>query len=381
MVRLKQPAGNSGRRAGAQTCAKEISKMIDFPSNTPPSLFIPPEEPPLIPMRLMSPWKWLCSWLCSWLCACCLLQLAIPPVQAAPAYPALQSHVNDYAGVLAGRGPAIDAQLKAFEARSGHQVFVLTVDSTGAQSIDAYALAVFEQWQPGRKGRDDGALLVLAVADRAMRIEAGYGLEGTLTDVRSARIVRDVIAPHLKQGDYDGGVAAGVDAMLAVIAGNPDSGAPPAASAPVAESAAARWIVLGLFGSLALFAVGMSLFAGLFGLLLSAALALLLAIIWPDWRGHAGAAALLLAWLLLRWRLVAANVRQYHLPKARFAALAWLKVYLFAFGFARGGPASKREHAATRERDSGASSSGGGSGSGTSGGGGRSGGGGASGSW
>lgn len=314
------------------------------------------------------------------------MQLTIPLVQAAPApaYPALRSHVNDYAGVLAGRGPAIDAQLKAFEARSGHQVFVLTVDSTGAQSIDAYALAVFEQWQPGRKGRDDGALLVLAVADRAMRIEAGYGLEGTLTDVRSARIVRDIIAPHLKQGDYDGGVAAGVDAMLAAIAGTPESGTPPAASAPLAkeESAAARWIVLALFGSLALFAVGMSLFAGLFGLLLSAALAMLLAITWPDWRGHAGAAALLLAWLLLRWRLVAANVRQYHLPKARFAALAWLKVYLFAFGFARGGPVSKRERATTRERDSGASSSGGGgSGSGTSGGGGRSGGGGASGSW
>lgn len=300
----------------------------------------------------------------------------------APAYPALQSHVNDYAGVLAGRGPAIEAKLKAFEAHSGHQVFVLTVDSTGVQSIDAYALAVFEQWQPGRKGRDDGALLVLAVADRAMRIEAGYGLEGTLTDVRSARIVRDIIAPHLKQGDYDGGVEAGVDAMLAVIAGTAGSGNPPGASAPLAkeESAAARWIVLVLFSFLALFAVGMSLFAGLFGLLLSVALALLLAITWPDWRGHAGAAALLLAWLLLRWRLVAANVRRYHLPKARFAALAWLKVYLFALGFARGGPASKREHATTRERDSGASSSGGG-GSGTSGGGGRSGGGGASGSW
>lgn len=302
--------------------------------------------------------------------------------QAAPAYPALQSHVNDYAGVLAGRGPAIDAQLKAFEARSGHQVFVLTVDSTGAQSIDAYALAVFEQWKPGRKGIDDGALLVLAVADRTMRIEAGYGLEGTLTDVRSARIVRDIIAPHLKQGDYDGGAAAGVDAMLAVISGAPGSANPDSASAPVAEkeSAAARWIVLGLFSFLGLFAVGMSLFAGLFGLLLSVALALVLANASPDWRGYGGAATLLLAWMLLRWRLVAANVRKYHLPKARFAALAWLKVYLFALGFARGGPASKREHATTRERDSGASSSGGGA-SGSTGGGGRSGGGGASGSW
>ena len=101
-----------------------------------------------------------------------------------------------------------------------------------------------------------------------------------------------------------------------------------------------------------------------------------------DWRGWIGADAVILAWLLLRWRMVANNVRKYHLPKARSKTLAWLKVYLFSLGFARGGPARKRERDDSRSSgssgSSGSSSSGGG---GTTGGGGRSGGGGASGSW
>lgn len=86
---------------------------------------------------------------------------------AAITAPPLRSHVNDVAGVLAARGPAIDARLKSFEAQTGHQIYVLTVPSTGAgTSIDAYALAVFEQWQPGRKDQDDGALLLIATGPR-----------------------------------------------------------------------------------------------------------------------------------------------------------------------------------------------------------------------
>lgn len=310
-----------------------------------------------------------------WLCMLFLLQWT--PAYATVSVPALQSHLNDYAGVLAARGPAIDAALQAFEAQSGHQVFVLTVDRLPADtSIEAYAVAVFEQWQPGRKGRDDGALLVIATGDKKMRIETGYGLEDRLTDLQSARIVREVIAPRFKQGDIEGGVADGVDAMLAVIAGQP-------ATLPLAKvedkeiSGAAKWIVLGLFGVLLLFALGMSLFAGVFGLLASVIVAVSVVLLFAsDWRGWIAAGAVVLAWLLLRWRLVANNVRKYHLPKARSKTLAWLKVYLFSLGFARGGPQKKRQ------RDDSSSSSGGSSSdSGTSGGGGRSGGGGASGSW
>lgn len=313
--------------------------------------------------------------------------MAMTLAHAAAPLPVLQSHLNDYAGVLAARGPAIDATLKAFEAQSGHQVFVLTVNRLPADtSIEAYAVAVFEQWQPGRKGRDDGALLVIATGDRSMRIETGYGLEDRLTDLASARIVREVITPKFKQGDIEGGVADGVDAMLAVIAGQ-------TAAAPLANpatqdkeiSGAAKWIVLGLFGFLLLFALGMSLFAGVFGLLASVIVAVSVVLLFTsDWRGWLGAGVVVLAWLLLRWKMVAANVRRYHLPKARSKTLAWLRVYLFSLGFARGGPQKKRQRddSGSNSNSSGGSSSGGGSSdSGTSGGGGRSGGGGASGSW
>ena len=318
-----------------------------------------------------------------WLCALLLLQLTL--AHAAAPLPVLQSHLNDYAGVLAARGTAIDATLKAFEAQSGHQVFVLTVERLPADtSIEAYAVAVFEQWQPGRKGGDDGALLVIATGDKKMRIETGYGLEDRLTDLQSARIVREVIGPRFKQGDIEGGVADGVDAMLAVIAGQ--TAAVPLANPATQDkeiSGAAKWIVLGLFGFLLLFALGMSLFAGVFGLLASVIVAVsVVLLLASDWRGWLGAGAVVLAWLLLRWKMVANNVRKYHLPKARSKTLAWLKVYLFSLGFARGGPARKRERDDSRSSgssgSSGSSSSGGG---GTTGGGGRSGGGGASGSW
>lgn len=329
------------------------------------------------------PWKrpWTRQW--AWLCALCLMAIGL--AHAAITVPPLQSHVNDVAGVLAARGAAIDARLKAFEAQTGHQVFVLTVPSTGAgNSIEAYAVAVFEQWQPGRKGRDDGALLVIATGDKTMRIEAGYGLEDKLTDLQSARIVREVITPKFKQGDIEGGVADGVEAMLTVIAGQP---LPAQAAATQPEerpiSGAAKWIVLGIFGLLALFGLGMSLFAGVFGLLASIAVAAaVIMLAGGDARAWVGGGLLVLAWLLLRWKMVAANVRKYHLPKARHTTLAWLKVYLFAMGFARGGPQRKRERDDGDSGSSGGSSSDSGSSeSGTSGGGGRSGGGGASGSW
>jgi len=320
----------------------------------------------------------------TWLCALLLLQLTL--AHAVAPLPVLQSHLNDYAGVLAARDTAIDATLKAFEAQSGHQVFVLTVERLPADtSIEAYAGAVFEQWQPGRKGGDDGALLVIATGDKKMRIETGYGLEGKLTDLQSARIVREVIGPRFKQGDIEGGVADGVDAMLAVIAGQ--TAAVPLANPATQDkeiSGAAKWIVLGLFGFLLLFALGMSLFAGVFGLLASVIVSVSVVLLFAsDWRGWVGAGVVVLVWLLLRWKMVANNVRKYHLPKARSKTLAWLRVYLFSLGFARGGPKKKRQRDdSSGSSSSGSGSSGGGSSdSGTSGGGGRSGGGGASGSW
>ena len=114
---------------------------------------------------------------------------------------------------------ALEQTLRSFEARKGSQVAVLIVPSTAPDTIEQYALRVAEKWKPGRKNVDDGAILVVAKDDRALRIEVGYGLEGVLNDAVSKRIVSEVIVPKFRQGDFYGGIAAGVDRILAVIDG------------------------------------------------------------------------------------------------------------------------------------------------------------------
>ena len=125
---------------------------------------------------------------------------------------------------------ALEQTLRSFEARKGSQVVVLIVPSTAPETIEQYALRVAEQWKPGRKNVDDGALLVVAKDDRTLRIEVGYGLEGALTDADSKRIISEIIVPRFRQGDYYGGITAGVDRILRVIDGEPlpkpEKGAP-----------------------------------------------------------------------------------------------------------------------------------------------------------
>jgi uncharacterized protein len=116
---------------------------------------------------------------------------------------------------------ALDETLRSFEDRKGSQVAVLIVPSTAPETIEQYALRVAEQWKPGRKKVDDGALLVVAKDDRTLRIEVGYGLEGALTDAASKRIISEVIVPRFRQGDFYGGITAGVDRILRVIDGEP----------------------------------------------------------------------------------------------------------------------------------------------------------------
>jgi len=116
---------------------------------------------------------------------------------------------------------ALEQTLRSFEARKGSQVAVLIVPSTAPETIEQYALRVAEQWKPGRKNVDDGALLVVAKDDRTLRIEVGYGLEGALTDAASKRIISEIIVPRFRQGDFHGGITAGVDRILRVIDGEP----------------------------------------------------------------------------------------------------------------------------------------------------------------
>jgi uncharacterized protein len=97
--------------------------------------------------------------------------------------------------------------LRSHEQQTTNQIAVLTVPTLNGESVEEYAVRVFEQWKLGQKGKDNGVLLVVVPQDRRMRIEVGYGLEGTLTDAHASRIIRNVMTPRFKQGDYDGGVA------------------------------------------------------------------------------------------------------------------------------------------------------------------------------
>ena len=134
--------------------------------------------------------------------------------------PPLQARLTDLTGTLTAEQQAgLEQSLRAFEARKGTQIAVLIVPTTKPEEIEQYAVRVVEQWKLGRKKVDDGALLLIAKADRTLRIEVGYGLEGALNDATAKRIVSEMIAPRLTEGDYFGGVSAGVDQMIRVVDG------------------------------------------------------------------------------------------------------------------------------------------------------------------
>jgi uncharacterized protein len=141
---------------------------------------------------------------------------------AQQAIPPLTARVTDQTGTLTRpQAAALEQRLQAFEAKKGSQIAVLMVPSTGEETIEQYAIRAAEQWKLGRKGVDDGALLVVAKNDRALRIEVGYGLEGALNDATAKRIISEVIVPHFKEGDFYGGIAAGVERIMAVAEGEP----------------------------------------------------------------------------------------------------------------------------------------------------------------
>src|SRR6185295_16416280 len=116
-------------------------------------------------------------------------------------------YVIDQTGTLtASEQSALDEKLTAFQARKGTQIAVLIIPTTQPEDIAQFGVRLAEAWKIGRKGVDDGAILIVAKQDRAMRIEVQYGLEGSLTDVVSGRIINETIAPLFKQGDFYGGV-------------------------------------------------------------------------------------------------------------------------------------------------------------------------------
>lgn len=159
------------------------------------------------------------------LCAVLWLALAlfVPfTVRAQVAVPPLLGHITDLTGTLApDQKSTLEQTLEAFEARKGSQLAVLMVPTTEPEDIAQFALRVAEQWKLGRKKVDDGVVLVIAKNDRTLRIEVGYGLEGVLSDITSKRIISETISPRFKQGDFYGGVVAGVDQIIRIVDGEP----------------------------------------------------------------------------------------------------------------------------------------------------------------
>jgi uncharacterized protein len=148
-----------------------------------------------------------------------LLALLIACVAAVAAnFPALTGRIVDQANVIsADTRAAIEPKLVDLETKSGIQVVVATVASLDGEEIEPYANELFRTWKLGEKAKNNGVLLLVAPKERRVRIEVGYGLEGTLTDALSKVIITNAIAPRFKTGDFSGGISRGVDDIITVL--------------------------------------------------------------------------------------------------------------------------------------------------------------------
>jgi uncharacterized protein len=136
----------------------------------------------------------------------------------APNFPALTGRIVDQADVIpAATRDAIEPKLAELESKSGIQLVVATVSSLGGEEIEPYANELFRTWKLGEKTKNNGVLLLVAPNEHRVRIEVGYGLEGTLTDALSKVIITNAIAPRFKSGDFGDGVSRGVDDIITVL--------------------------------------------------------------------------------------------------------------------------------------------------------------------
>jgi len=168
-----------------------------------------------------------------------LLTCASAATQAAEV-PYVTGRVVDNAEILdADTQRRLSEVLRQHEQKSGNQIVVLTVPTIHGESVEEYAVRVFEQWKLGQKGKDNGVLVLVVPQDRRMRIEVGYGLEGVVTDAHASRIIRNVMTPRFRAGDFKGGIVRGVDALIAQLEGRQaaQGSEPPRAKQPVAEEA------------------------------------------------------------------------------------------------------------------------------------------------
>src|SRR5579864_1518718 len=158
---------------------------------------------------------------------CCLVTAAF-----ALDFPQLTGRVVDQAGVMsADSRSAVEAKLKDLEDKSGIQLVVATVPSLQGSDIETYANELFRTWKLGQAQKNNGVLLLVAPNERKVRIEVGYGLEGTLTDAMASVIISSAIIPRFKTGDFSGGVERGVGGILDVLSGDTAEWQPQAVAA------------------------------------------------------------------------------------------------------------------------------------------------------
>lgn len=164
---------------------------------------------------------WVVGWLLRW---ALLVGLGLGAINAfaqdVQAVPALSARVIDTTGTLDdAQKAALDTRLAALEAQKGAQVVVLVVPSTAPEDIASYANRVANTWKIGRREVGDGVLLIVAKNDRSLRIEVAKTLEGAIPDLAANRIINEAITPRFRNGDYAGGLRAGVEQLAARIAG------------------------------------------------------------------------------------------------------------------------------------------------------------------
>jgi uncharacterized protein len=150
-----------------------------------------------------------------------LAAVGIGAVGAAPSFPALTGRVVDQAGVIEPAAEArLDAKLADLEQKTRIQLVVATLRSLQGYDIADYGYQLGRAWGIGQKGDDNGALLIVAPAERKVRIEVGYGLEGVLTDAVARLIIENAILPRFRAGDYAGGIERGVDDLVQLLSGD-----------------------------------------------------------------------------------------------------------------------------------------------------------------
>ncbi len=160
--------------------------------------------------------------------------------------PRLVQHVTDLTTTLgATQLNALESKIAAFEAQKGSQIAVLIVPTTQPEDIAQFSIRVAEAWKIGRKQVDDGVILIVAKDDRKLRIEVGYGLEGAIPDAFAKRIIAEIITPYFKAGDFAGGIDAGIDQLMKLIAGEPLPAPQYTETSPPAEEGLFMIILLG----------------------------------------------------------------------------------------------------------------------------------------